>query len=65
MTSKPPPPDPTKPMSPRAVDGAVVVKDPPEAAMDLTADAAEISGIRLLDAADRARKRNDDPPPGE
>jgi hypothetical protein len=65
MTSKPPPADPSKPMSPRSVDGAVVVKDPPEAAMDLTADAAEISGIRLLDAADRARKRDDDPPAGE
>jgi hypothetical protein len=50
-------PDPTKPMSPRAVDGAVVVQDPPEAAMDLTADAAEISGLRLMDAADKARKR--------
>jgi len=49
--------DPTKPMAPRAVDGAVVVKDPPEAAMDLTADAAEISGLRLIDAADQARKR--------
>ncbi len=44
-------------MSPKAVDGGVVVKDPPEAAMDLTADAAEISGIRLIDAADEARKR--------
>ena len=65
MTSKPSTADPTKPMAPRSVDGAVVVKDPPEAAMDLTADAAEISGIRLLDAADRARKRDDDPSPGE
>lgn len=44
-------------MSPKAVDGGVVVKDPPEATMDLTADAAEISGIRLIDAADKARKR--------
>ena len=50
-------PDPTKPLSPRAVNGAVVVKDPPEAAMELTADAAEISGLRLIDAADKARKR--------
>ena len=50
-------PDPTKPMSPEAVDGAVVVQDPPDAAMDLTADAAEISGLRLIDAADKARKR--------
>ena len=56
MSNKPAP-DPTKPMSPKAVDGAVVVKDPPEAAMDLTADAAEISGLRLIDAADKARKR--------
>lgn len=50
-------PDPSTPLSPKAVDGAVVVKDPPEAAMDLTADAAEISGLRLIDAADKARKR--------
>jgi hypothetical protein len=50
-------PDPSKPLSPKAVDGAVVVKDPPEAAMDLTADAAEISGLRLIDAADKARNR--------
>lgn len=57
MSKKPEPADPTKPMSPRAVDGGVVVKDPPEAAMDLTADAAEISGLRLIDAADKARKR--------
>lgn len=49
--------DPTKPLSPKAVDGIVVVKDPPVAAMDLTADAAEISGLRLIDAADKARKR--------
>ena len=49
--------DPTVPLNPRAVDGIVVVKDPPEAAVDLTADAAEISGLRLLDEADKARKR--------
>lgn len=48
---------PNKPLSPQAVDGAVVVVDPPDASMTLTADAAEISGIRLLDAADQARKR--------
>ena len=57
MANKSPPVDPAKPMSPRAVDGGVVIKDPPEAAMDLTADAAEISGLRLIDAADKARKR--------
>lgn len=48
--------DPTIPMKPEAVDGAVEVVDPPEQRMTLTADAAEISGIRLLDAADEARR---------
>lgn len=57
MPDKQPPADPTKPMAPKAVDGRVIVKDPPPAAMDLTADAAEISGLRLIDAADKARKR--------
>ena len=57
MTNTSPPSDPTKPLTPKAVDGGVVIKDPPEAAMDLTADAAEISGLRLIDAADEARKR--------
>ena len=46
------------PLTPKARHGVVVVKDPPEAAMNLTADAAEVSGLRLLDAADRARKRD-------
>jgi hypothetical protein len=45
------------PLTPEPVDGTVVVKDPPEAAMKLTADAAEISGLRMLDAADKARKQ--------
>jgi len=48
----------TKPLTPKPVDGTVVVEDPPEAAMNLTADAAEISGIRMLDAADQARKQH-------
>ena len=46
------------PLTPKARHGVVEVKDPPEAAMNLTADAAEISGLRLMDAADRARKRD-------
>ena len=54
----------TEPLTPDAVDGRVVVKDPPEAAMNLTADAAEISGIRLLDAADNARNRREGKKPG-
>lgn len=45
------------PLTPTAGDGEVVVKDPPEAAMRLTPDAADMSAIRLLDAADKARKR--------
>ena len=47
----------TKPLTPKAEDGLVVIKDPPEHAMNMTADAAEISGIKLLDAADEARKK--------
>ncbi|MGZ9112984.1 MAG: hypothetical protein ACXW3K_00045 [Brevundimonas sp.] len=46
------------PLTPKARHGVVVVKDPPAAAMKMTADAAELSGLRLLDAADRARKRD-------
>ena len=52
-----PAPDPGKPMVPKAVDGRVIIQDPQAAAMDLTDDAAEISGLRLIDAADKARKR--------
>lgn len=48
----------TKPLTPKATYGVVEIKDPPESAMNLTADAAEISGLRLVDAADRARKRD-------
>ena len=58
MASKNPPTyPPTVPLNPKAVDGHVVVKDPPESAMDLTADAAEISAMRLLNAAEKGRKR--------
>ena len=52
---KPKAEDPTIPMKPEAVDGAVELVDPPEQRMTLTADAAEISGLRLMDAADKAR----------
>jgi len=46
------------PMKPEAVDGYVEAVDPPETAMKMTADAAEISGLRLMDAAAEARERN-------
>jgi hypothetical protein len=48
----------TDPLTPKARHGVVEIKDPPEAALELTADAAEITGLRLVDAADRARKRD-------
>lgn len=53
----PPHNDATIPLSPKAADGRVVVKDPPDAPLDPTADAAEISALRLLDAAEKARRR--------
>lgn len=46
----------TDPLTPAVEDGLVVIVDPPETAMEMTADAAEISGIRLLDAAAKARE---------
>ena len=46
----------TDPLKPEAVDGRVEAVDPPESKLKMTADAAEISGIRLLDAADAARE---------
>lgn len=45
-----------KPMEPEAVDGYVEAIDPPKSKLKMTADAAEISGLRLLDAADKARE---------
>ncbi|MBX9461154.1 MAG: hypothetical protein KL785_08780 [Brevundimonas sp.] len=47
------------PLNPEAGDGVVVVENPPSAPMHMTPDEADISGIRMLDAADRSRK----PPP--
>ncbi len=44
------------PLDPRAVDGYVEAIDPPEAKLKMTADAAEISGLRMLDAAAKARE---------
>lgn len=49
------------PLNPVAQDGRVEVKDPPEAAMHLTPEEADLSGIRLLDAADKARDRRRKP----
>jgi hypothetical protein len=46
----------TDPLKPEAVDGLVEAIDPPESKLKMTADAAEISGLRLMDAADKARR---------
>ena len=46
-----------EPLKPEAVDGYVEAVDPPEARLKMTPDAAEISGIRLLDAATKARDK--------
>ncbi len=43
-------------LNPAAGEGVVIVKDPPRAEMQMTPDEADISGIRMLDAADEARK---------
>ena len=44
-----------EPLKPEVVDGYVEAIDPPEAKLKMTADVAEISGLRLLDAATKAR----------
>ena len=46
-----------KPLTPLAGDGCVRVVDPPEVAITLTPDAAEISGLRLIAEADAARRK--------
>ncbi len=53
----PPPPVIRKPLTPKAEDGRVTVVDPPEIAITLTPDAAEISGLRLIAEADEARRK--------
>lgn len=44
------------PLNPTDGDGVVVVENPPAAPLHMSPDEADISGIRMLDAADRARK---------
>lgn len=48
----------TESLTPEVVDGYVDPVDPPAAKLKMTADAAEVSALRMLDAADRARKDN-------
>ena len=51
------PPITRKPLTPLAGAGCVRVVDPPEVAITLTPDTAEISGLRLIAEADEARRR--------
>ena len=45
------------PLDAKAQDYAVDIEIPGDGEVTLTADAAEISALRLLDAADKARSR--------
>jgi hypothetical protein len=56
MTRPAEPPLIVEPLDPKAVDGYVEAIDPPEAKLKMTADAAEVSAIRMLDAAAKARE---------
>lgn len=54
----PPPTDPTsEPFEAEAGDRDVRIGVPRDGEVTLTADAAEISALRLLDAADKSRSR--------
>ena len=44
----------TGPLVPVGKDGVVVIQNPPDAPMHLTPDQADISGVRLMDAAEKA-----------
>ena len=47
----------TEPLDPTVLNNAVVVIGPGPVAIAMTADAAEISGLRLMDAALKAREK--------
>lgn len=54
-------PDPRQgPLKPAGHDGLVVVENPPNDPMHMTPDEADISGIRMLDAAHKARQPAED-----
>lgn len=47
------------PLAPEVEQDAVVVVNPPEAPLVMTSDEADLSGIRMLDAAAKARTNAD------
>ncbi len=48
-------------LKPVADHGIVVVENPPAAPMHMTPDQADVSGVRLLDVAEKARRARLDP----
>lgn len=57
--------NPVGPLNPVGRDGQVEIRDPPDIVMHMSAEEADISGIRLLDAAAAARRRRDGRRAGE
>jgi hypothetical protein len=49
--------NPVGPLNPVGHDGQVEIREPPETAMHMSAEEADMSGIRLLDAAAEARRQ--------
>ena len=47
------------PLNPRASRDAVVIEDPSKDSIRMTADEADLSAIRLLEAASQARTNHD------
>lgn len=45
------------PLNPHAEEAEVIIHNPPADPMHMSPDEADISGIRMLDAADQARKK--------
>ena len=59
MPDTPDPKNFSGPLKPVGREGQVEGRDPPEAALHMSAEEADLSGIRLLDAADDARRQRD------
>jgi hypothetical protein len=54
--AKDPPGSRKGPLKPASADRVVVVEDPPNDTLLMTPDEADISAVRMMDAADRVRK---------
>ena len=56
MSNRAPSPDRPGSLKPRAEGDDVVLHKPPQAAMRMSADEADLSGIRMLEEAAKARE---------